>query len=156
VGTGFSFTVYEKLRGHAMKTAGWFRSCLFVILWTASVAFAGEQAGGFDEPGWKVGRSEDFTEIAKSTRWGRPETLIDHYRRHGADFEAASAREYAKMASDFYKRAREEKFQKKIAPDGTIKIYDRKTNTFGAYNPDGTTKTFFKPKNGERYWKRQE
>jgi pyocin large subunit-like protein len=138
-----------------MRKAGWFCSCLLIILWAAPVALAGEQAGGINESGWRVSRSEDVAEIAKSARWGRPETLIDHFRRHGADFGATSAREYARMAYEFYGRAQEEKYPKKIASDGTIKIYDRKTNTFGAYNSDGTTKTFFKPKNGESYWKRQ-
>ncbi len=138
-----------------MRKAGWFWGCLLVILWTASVALAGEQAGGINETGWRISRSEDVAEIAKSTRWGRPETLIDHFRRHGADFEAKSAREYASMAYDFYRVAEEERLPKKVAPDGTIRIYDRKTNTFGAYNPDGTTKTFFKPRNGEKYWERQ-
>jgi len=138
-----------------MRKAGWFWGCLLVILWTASVALAGEQAGGINETGWRISRSEDVAEIAKSTRWGRPETLIDHFRRHGADFEAKSAREYAKTAYEFYIIAQKENLPKKIAPDGTVRIYDRKTNTFGAYNPDGTTKTFFKPRNGEKYWKRQ-
>jgi pyocin large subunit-like protein len=138
-----------------MRKAGWFWGCLFVILWTASVALAGEQAGGINETGRRISRSEDVAEIAKSTRWGQPETLIDHFRRHGADFEAKSAREYARMAYDFFRIAEEERLPKKIAPDGTIRIYDRRTNTFGAYNPDGTTKTFFKPRNGEKYWKRQ-
>jgi hypothetical protein len=146
----------KKRRRHVIKKAGWLWGFLLVLLWTASIVSSGEQAGGISETGWRIGRSEDISEIAKSTRWGRPETLIDHYRRHGADFEAKSAREYARMAHDFYVKAQEEKFPKKIASDGTIRIYDRKTNTFGAYNPDGTTKTFFKPKNGEKYWKRQE
>jgi pyocin large subunit-like protein len=26
-----------------------------------------------------------------------------------------------------------------------MRVYDSKTNTFGSYNPDGSTKTFFKP-----------
>jgi hypothetical protein len=147
--------VYEEPRGHAMRKAVWFWSPLLIILWITLVALAGEQKSGADESGWRVSRSEDFAEIAERTRWGRPETLIDHFRRHGADFGATSAREYATMAYDFYRRAQEEKYPRKIASDGTIRIYDRKTNTFGAYSPDGTTKTFFKPKNGERYWKRQ-
>ena len=109
---------------------------------------------GNHESGWMVSKG-DVAEDAKDTGWGRPETLMDHYRRHGADFEAKSAKEYAKMASDFFARAQKEKLPTKIATDGTIRIYDRKTNTFGAYNPDGTTKTFFKPKDGKKYWNRQ-
>jgi hypothetical protein len=117
---------------------------------------AGEDSvEGIHESGWRVSKGDDVAEIAKITGWGRPETLMDHYRRHGADFKAKSAREYAQKASDFFAKAQEEKFPTKIAPDGTIRIFDRKTNTFGAYNPDGTTKTFFKPKNGPSYWNRQ-
>jgi hypothetical protein len=102
---------------------------------------------------WSKG--DEAVEIAKGARWGRPETLIDHFRRHGADFGAKTPGEYAEMASVFFVRAQREQLPKKIAPDGTIRIYDRKTNTFGAYNPDGTTKTFFKPKEGQKYWNRQ-
>ena len=28
---------------------------------------------------------------------------------------------------------------------GVIRVYDPTTNTFGAYNPTGTTRTFYKP-----------
>ena len=114
-----------------------------------------DSAKGIHEAEWMISMGDDVSEIAKSTRWGRPETLKDHYRRHGADFEAKSAREYAQKASDFFVKAQKEKFPTKIAPDGTIRVYDRKTNTFGAYNSEGTTKTFFKPKNGQSYWNRQ-
>ena len=115
----------------------------------------GNSAERTHEAGWMTSRGEDVREIARSTQWGRPETLIDHFRRHGADFGAKSARDYAKMAAHFFERAQEEKLPTKIASDGTIRVYDRKTNTFGAYNPEGTTKTFFKPKDGIKYWNRQ-
>jgi hypothetical protein len=151
-----------------MKKTRWIFGCVF-LLWLAVVTV---HAGGlrFPGPGDKavqsineetreagmmVCRGEDVREIARSTQWGRPETLIDHFRRHGADFGAKSAKDYAKMAAHFFERAQEEKLPTKIASDGTIRVYDRKTNTFGAYNPDGTTKSFFKPKDGIKYWNRQ-
>lgn len=34
-------------------------------------------------------------------------------------------------------------------------VYDSSTNTFGSYNPDGTTKTFFKPTGGQSYFDNQ-
>ncbi|MCB0638503.1 MAG: hypothetical protein KDC54_17860, partial [Lewinella sp.] len=37
--------------------------------------------------------------------WGRPDTLDDHFRRHGADFGARNADEYAKQASDFFRQS---------------------------------------------------
>jgi len=33
----------------------------------------------------------------------------------------------------------------KIGPDGVIRVFDSETNTFGSYNMNGTTKTFFRP-----------
>jgi pyocin large subunit-like protein len=34
--------------------------------------------------------------------WGRIDTLDDHFLRHGADFGASTADEYAALASDFF------------------------------------------------------
>ncbi len=151
-----------------MQGARWIFGCVFLFGLAVATAYAGglRFPGLGDtavhsineetrEAGVAICRGEDVREIARSTHWGRPETLIDHFRRHGADFGAKSARDYAKMAGRFFERAQEEKLPTKIAPDGTIRVYDRKTNTFGAYNPDGTTKTFFKPKDGVKYWNRQ-
>jgi RHS repeat-associated protein len=94
-------------------------------------------------------------EIAKMTNWGRSETLKQHYRDHGADFGAKSEEDYAKQASDFHVRGRTEGLPTKIDEKGIVRIYDEKSNTFGSYNPDGSTRTFFKPKDGQKYWEKQ-
>lgn len=39
--------------------------------------------------------------------------------------------------------------------DGIIRVYDPETNTFGSYNSDGTTRTFFKPRGGQKYFDNQ-
>jgi hypothetical protein len=87
----------------------------------------------------------------KST-WELLNTLTDHFDRHGADFAAKTEEEYAKMAHEFF--LNRNKFLVKIDTDGTIRVYDEKTDTFGSYNADGYTKTFFKP-NSPGYWERQ-
>lgn len=56
-----------------------------------------------------------------------------------------SAEEYTKRANDFYKRGKSEKLPTVIDKSGNIRMYDPKTNTFGAYNSDGTTRSFYKP-----------
>jgi hypothetical protein len=38
---------------------------------------------------------------------------------------------------------------------GNIRIYDPKTNTFGSYHKDGTPRTFFKPKDGVKYFEKE-
>ena len=77
--------------------------------------------------------------------WGNVKTLAKHFADHGRDFGARSASDYARLASDFLRQGMKNRLPTKIAKDGTIRVYDPKTNTFGAYNADGTAKTFFKP-----------
>jgi len=83
------------------------------------------------------------TEILRS--WGNPSSLPDHFARHGRDFGARNAEEYALLAYQFLHRATVEPYLAKIDNHRVLRIYDPRTGSFGAYNPDGTTKTFFKP-----------
>jgi hypothetical protein len=85
--------------------------------------------------------------------WGNPKTLADHFERHGADFLASDAEDYARQARAFY--LNREQHQMKTDADGTVRLYDATTNAFGAYNADGTTKTYFMPDNGQAYFDRQ-
>jgi pyocin large subunit-like protein len=77
--------------------------------------------------------------------WGNPASLPDHFARHGRDFGAGNADEYALLAYQFRHRAAVEPYRAKIDNYRVLRIYDPRTGSFGAYNPDGTTKTFFKP-----------
>jgi hypothetical protein len=77
--------------------------------------------------------------------WGNERTLARHFRDHGADFGARNADEYANLAADALRTSQAERWPTKIDSDGVIRIYDPTTNTFGAFNPDGTTRTLFKP-----------
>ena len=84
--------------------------------------------------------------------WGRPERLQKHFNDHGGDFGSRSAGEYAQQAADFFVDAQRRGLPTKIDGKGVIHVYDPETNTFAAYNPNGTTATFFKPKRGIDYW----
>jgi len=83
--------------------------------------------------------------LSAAESWGKPSTLADHFERHGGDFGAKTAEGYAQKASQFLQDAQRRGLPTKIGPDGTIRVYDPATNTFGSYNPNGTTKTFYKP-----------
>lgn len=86
--------------------------------------------------------------------WGHLASLPDHFARHGRDFQAQNADDYARMAWEFRESAKVEGLPTKVDSEGVTRIYDPKTGAFGAYNPNGTTKTFFKP--GSRdYFDRQ-
>jgi RHS repeat-associated protein len=90
-----------------------------------------------------------------SRGWGNPKSLNQHYSDHGGDFGSKSANDYANKASNFFNEAPKNGYQQIVGKDGTIRIYDGKTNTFGSYNTDGSTKTFFKPSGGQSYWNTQ-
>ncbi len=87
-----------------------------------------------------LGRAGDLLRL-----WGRADTLADHFVRHGADFGARTADEYLALGTDFLQRSQLERLPTKIDSGGVIRAYDAATNMFGAFNPDGTIRTFFKP-----------
>ena len=86
--------------------------------------------------------------------WGNPGSLPDHFARHGADFHAKDADEYARLAWEFGQRGKQGGLLVKVDEDGTQRVFDPKSGAFAAYNRDGTTKTFFKP-NSRDYFARQ-
>ena len=68
-------------------------------------------------------------------------------KRHGEkEFGFKSPEEYTEKAVEFYGQ---KGLQRTNDSQGNIRLYDAKTNTFGSYNPDGTIKTFMKPKSFE-------
>jgi RHS repeat-associated protein len=99
--------------------------------------------------------AENVVEVAKSFNWKSADTLWDHFERHGGDFGSGTVDNYANTAREFYQRGMNE-FKSGIevhaGSDDIIRMYDKSTNTFGAYNSDGTTATFFKPDRGADYW----
>ncbi|HEY2405464.1 MAG TPA: RHS repeat-associated core domain-containing protein [Polyangiaceae bacterium] len=90
--------------------------------------------------------------LPSAASWGNSATLARHFGDHGPDFGSNSADEYAEEASAFLQRAQAESLPTKIDANGVIRVYEPKTNTFGAFNPNGTTRTFFTPARGAAYW----
>jgi pyocin large subunit-like protein len=89
-----------------------------------------------------------------SKTWGHLASLPDHFARHGADFGARNAEDYAAQAAAFLARAKTEGLPAKRDPDGALRVYDPATGAFGAYNANGTTRTYFKP-GSPTYFERQ-
>jgi hypothetical protein len=86
--------------------------------------------------------------------WANWPSLPDHFARHGADFHAKDADDYARMSWEFLQRAKAEGLPAKVDEEKVLRVFDPKTRTFASYNHDGTTKTFFKP-GGRDYFERQ-
>lgn len=87
--------------------------------------------------------ADDVLRLGTKDSWGNLNTLDDHFARHGADFGATSADDYARQASEFLQQPGT---LTKIDPKtGVIRVYDPATEAFGAYSPTGTTRTFYIP-----------
>ena len=68
-------------------------------------------------------------------------------------FNSPNFQDYARKEQELY-RGRTH-YQNKTDSDGVTRIYDAETNSFGSYNSQGKTITFFKPSQRQRYFDRQ-
>jgi pyocin large subunit-like protein len=87
--------------------------------------------------------------------WGNMATLSRHFADHGPDFASLSEGAYVHEASAFLQRAMTEGLPTKIDSSGVIRVYDPNSNTFGAFNANGTTRTLFTPARQAAYWRDQ-
>jgi len=146
-----AYDLYKIITDSGNRAENW--NALGLDVGAAAVPFA-TGAGAVYRAGNAAHRANQMADVARATNWAQSNTLARHFRDHGADFGARNAQDYAKKASDFFKQSQVDKLPTKIDSSGTIRVYDPKTNTFGSYNPDGTTKTFFKP-DSPTYFHRQ-
>jgi pyocin large subunit-like protein len=81
--------------------------------------------------------------------------LEEHYQKHGHEFGAIGKTEYLRLAQALRDAPAGGPILEARRPDGEFSRFDRRHSYFGAYNRDGTIRTFFIPNDGERYFHRQ-
>lgn len=82
--------------------------------------------------------------------------LEDHYQKHGREFGRVSQDEYLRMAQTLRDApAGGDVMEITRVSDGVISRFDRSSGAFLAFDPDGTIRTYFKPNDGEAYFRRQ-
>jgi pyocin large subunit-like protein len=81
--------------------------------------------------------------------------LEEHYQKHGAEFGQISKEEYLRLAQALRDAPVGGSILEATQPDGVISRFDKSHGYFGAYDRDGTIRTFFIPVDGERYFRRQ-
>jgi pyocin large subunit-like protein len=134
--------------------SGTFKLLLTALVGAILVYVGLQQNGGAAKPKQQTAPRVSESAAGTTRTWGNPGSLRDHFERHGHDFAAKNADDYARMAAEFLRRAQAEGLPAKVDKAGTIRVFDPRTGAFGAYNSDGTTRTFFKPgSNG--YFERQ-
>jgi pyocin large subunit-like protein len=81
--------------------------------------------------------------------------LDEHFAKHGAEFGRISRQEYLRQAQLLRDTAAGGPVLEAVRNDGVVTRFDRQTGAFIAFNSNGVIRTFFKPNDGERYWRRQ-
>lgn len=85
-----------------------------------------------------------------------PERLAEHFEKHGVEFPGASQADYLALAQKLRDAPVGGDVLETVRPaDGVISRFDRATGAFLAVDADGTIRTFFKPNDGESYFRRQ-
>jgi hypothetical protein len=81
--------------------------------------------------------------------------LDEHYQKHGAEFGRITKQDYLRQAQLLRDAKVGGPVLEVVRRDGVVARYDQQTGAFIAFNPNGVIRTFFKPNDGERYWRRQ-
>lgn len=84
------------------------------------------------------------------------EHLSDHFAKHGNEFPGLNQAQYLAMAQTLRDAQVGGDILEVMRPsDGVVSRFDKSTGAFIAFDRDGTIRTFFKPNDGERYFRRQ-
>ena len=96
-----------------------------------------------------------FTLLAQGPGFRSPAQFDEHYHKHGSEFGHISKAEYLHLAQQLRDAPAGGPILEARRPDGEFSRFDKRHGYFGAYNRDGTIRTFFIPNDGERYFYRQ-
>ena len=81
--------------------------------------------------------------------------LREHYEKHGREFGSVTQAEYLALARELRDRPPGPRVLEAARADGVVTRFDRDSGAFLAVDRDGTIRTFFKPRDGEAYFRRQ-
>jgi len=84
-----------------------------------------------------------------------PRRLDEHYEKHGAAFGRITKQDYLHQAQLLRDAKAGDPILETVRSDGVVTRFDRQTGAFIAFNSNGIIRTFFKPNDGERYYRRQ-
>jgi pyocin large subunit-like protein len=140
-----------------MRVSSWMPAVtIFIAVFVAVFALAG---GEHAAPPF-VERAASVQAEPGGTVWshgadGAARNGDEHWRKHGGDFpEFRDAGEYERGAAGFVHRPPAGTRIKHRANGDTL-FYDPGTNTFAVEDARGEPRTFFRPRNGEAYWRHQ-
>lgn len=92
---------------------------------------------------------------AESIGFTSRQRLVEHFDKHGDEFPGLDIGGYLAAAQALRDASAGGSVLELRRRDGVVTRFDRTTGAFLAYNRDGTIRTFFRPNDGEAYFRRQ-
>jgi pyocin large subunit-like protein len=102
-----------------------------------------------------TGTHDDAVPARANIGFATERRLNEHYEKHGAEFGRITRQDYLRQAQLLRDAQVGGPVLQTVRADGVTTKFDRQTGAFVAFNPNGTIRTFFKPNDGERYYRRQ-
>jgi len=82
--------------------------------------------------------------------------LEDHFAKNGSQFGSINIQQYLHLAQQLRDAVPGRNILISKRPDGGGSKFDLRRGWFVAYDGDGTLRTFFRPKDGVRFFERQQ
>lgn len=101
------------------------------------------------------GSRQDIATSTAAVGFRSPRRLDEHYAKHGSEFGQISRAEYLRRAQQLRDAPLGDEILELRRGDGTTSRFDRASGAFIAFDADGTIRTFFRPNDGEAYFRRQ-
>lgn len=143
-------------RGRRLLTAA--LAALAIFLYWSHVAERGAREASRAAPGAPVSADSaqgDARSFGPAVGFADQRRLDEHFAKHGAEFGAASRQDYLREAQRLRDAPVGGPILQSVRGDGVVTRFDRGSGAFIAFNPNGVIRTFFRPNDGERYFRRQ-
>jgi pyocin large subunit-like protein len=88
-------------------------------------------------------------------RFASHQKLVEHYQKHGREFGSVTMEAYLHQAQELRDGPAAGSVLQFVRADGVISRFNRTNGDFIAFNPDGVIRTYFRPNDGEAYFRRQ-
>lgn len=124
-----------------------------VVYWT-QIGDRGQRADARDVP-VATGSRDDAARSRANVGFATERRLEEHYEKHGREFGGITRQDYLRQAQLLRDAEVGGPVLQTVRADGVTTRFDRQTGAFIAFNQNGVIRTFFKPNDGERYFRRQ-
>ncbi len=148
----YSLTFFER---KLARTWGWLVPMLLIALALLTGACRQTSSAPSQIQSTPIAAPKSSTAVRTEIGFASRQKFSDHYDKHGGEFGSISKEEYLRQAQELRDRQLDPSVLEAVRSDGVVTRFDKTTGAFLAFNADGIIRTYFKPSDGEAYFRRQ-